>query len=55
MGLGECYQGCECFGAKPEFDGVLAYMRSCATPRLSTSLPWSAEAGTPKTKAWSTL
>ena len=39
MGLGVCYQGCECFGAKPEFDGVLAYLRSCATPRPTYPLP----------------
>ena len=43
MGLDKCYQGCECFGANPEFDGVLAYLRSCATPRPTYRLPWAAE------------
>ncbi len=39
MGLSECYRGCECFGAKPGLDGVLAYMPSCATPRPTYRLP----------------
>ncbi len=39
MGVWECYQGYECFGAKPGFDGVLAYLRSCALPRPTYRLP----------------